>query len=205
MGSARWWAFSTARAAVWQIALDRVLFLGCADLGLAPFLYWWHRMPFVPLYSVAVSFLAVGSLLFLASLNGLLRRLTAMLPDESLRQETRLFTRLNRALLGFVVASLLAYLVLSPWRGLPAVGRLHSVPAGIHRALDPPFSHPHAAGDDHVPDLEDQRGHLQQRFRGRALKPPGMAPKKIIGWITVFLVVLCSLATALLAFLGRIK
>jgi hypothetical protein len=104
---------------VWQTALDRALFLGCANLGLAPFLFWWHRMPFVPLYSVAVSFLAVGNLLFLVSLNGLLHRLTAMLPDESLRQETRLFAGLNRTLLGFVVATLLIYLVLSPWRGLP--------------------------------------------------------------------------------------
>jgi len=104
---------------IWRAALDRALFLAYVNTGLAPFLFWWHRMPFVPLYIAAVSFLAVGSLLFLASLNHLLQRLTAMLPDEALRQETRLFTKLNRGMLGFVIAILLFYLIFSPLRGLP--------------------------------------------------------------------------------------
>ena len=104
---------------IWRSALDRALFLAYVNAGLAPFLYWWHRMPFVPLYGAAVSFLAVGSLLFLARLNHLLQRLTAMLPDEALRQETLLFTKLNRTMLGFVITFLLVYLVLSPLHGLP--------------------------------------------------------------------------------------
>jgi hypothetical protein len=104
---------------IWRAALDRALFLGWANAGLTPFLFWWHRLPFVPLFSGGVSFLAVGSLLFLGSLNNLLRRLTAMLPDEMLRHETRLFAGLNRTLLAVVAMALLAYLVLSPLRGLP--------------------------------------------------------------------------------------
>ncbi len=104
---------------IWRLALDRCLFIGWVNLGLTPFLYWWHRMPYIPLYSAAVSFLAVGSLLFLGSVNLLLGRLTAMLPDETLRQETRLFATLNRVVLVFVTVGLLIYLALSPLRGLP--------------------------------------------------------------------------------------
>jgi hypothetical protein len=104
---------------IWRHALDRSIFLAWVNVGLTPFLYWWHRMPFQPLYSAAVSFLALGSLLFLASVNLLLGRLTAMLPDETLRQETRLFASLNRNLLAVVTTALVVYLVFSPLKGLP--------------------------------------------------------------------------------------
>jgi hypothetical protein len=43
--------------------------------------------------------LALSAVLFLFNLNLVLKRLGAMLPDETLRQETRQFTALNRWLL----------------------------------------------------------------------------------------------------------
>jgi hypothetical protein len=42
-----------------------------------------------------------------------------MLPDETLRQETRLFASLNRNLLAVVTTALVVYLVFSPLKGLP--------------------------------------------------------------------------------------
>jgi hypothetical protein len=104
---------------VWRAALDRAVFVGWVNVGLSPFLFWWHLMAFVPFYRVAVSFLALSSLLFLSCLNNLLKRLTAMLPDETLRHETRLFASLNRNLLAVVMLVLVAYAALSPLEGLP--------------------------------------------------------------------------------------
>ena len=56
-----------------------------------------------------VLLLAMSALLFLGSVNLVLRRLGAMLPDEALRLETRQFTALNLNLLfaTFVLASAL--------------------------------------------------------------------------------------------------
>jgi len=87
------------RERVWVRALDRVRVLALINLGLAPFLHWWRQMPEVTHYQVAVAALAASGLAFLVALNAALRRLVAMLPDETLRLEVRLFTNLNLALL----------------------------------------------------------------------------------------------------------
>ncbi len=83
---------------VWINALDRARLLALINLGLSPFLYWWNRQPQVAFFSVAVEVLAVFGLMFLANLNLVLYRLSVMLPDENLRQETKHFTTLNRLL-----------------------------------------------------------------------------------------------------------
>src|SRR5687768_2668934 len=83
----------------WIAALDRAKLLGLVDLGLSPFLYWANRIPTQEFFSVAVLVLGASSLLFLFNLNVVLERLGAMLPDETLRQETRQFTAVNRGLL----------------------------------------------------------------------------------------------------------
>ncbi len=80
---------------VWQQSLDRAEIFLLINTGLSPFLFWWHRMPFVPLYVICVGLLAGSSLLLLVQLNHVLRRLVAMLPDETLRSETGLFTSFN--------------------------------------------------------------------------------------------------------------
>ena len=84
---------------VWRLALERAGLFGVANLGLAPFLFWWTQMPNEPFYQQMVLVLAVTGLIFLGDLNLVLRRLTAMLPDETLRLEARQFTALNRGLL----------------------------------------------------------------------------------------------------------
>jgi hypothetical protein len=65
------------------------------NLGLSPFLFWWNKMPGNIFFTIMVLLMIVSGLLFLASLNAMLRRLGAMLPDEALRLETRQFTALN--------------------------------------------------------------------------------------------------------------
>jgi hypothetical protein len=89
---------------VWISALDRAKLLALVNFGLTPFLYWWNRQPQQAFFTIAVEVLAVSGLFFLANLNLVLYRLSVMLPDENLRQETRHFTLLNRLLvLGILV------------------------------------------------------------------------------------------------------
>lgn len=84
---------------VWRQALERVRLLAVINLGLSPFLHWWKLLPDVPHYQVAVAVMGGTGLLFLFCLNLALRRLAAMLPDQTLRLEARLFTSLNLGLL----------------------------------------------------------------------------------------------------------
>lgn len=104
---------------VWRAALDRARLLALVNFGLSPFLYWSSRIPANEFFSVMVLVMAASSLLFLGSLNLVLQRLGAMLPDEGLRLETRQFTYLNLNLLlaTFVVVG--AYLVVSRLPHLP--------------------------------------------------------------------------------------
>ena len=80
---------------VWRAALDRALALGMINLGLSPFLYWWNKMPGSLFFTIIVIVMTVSGLLFVGSLNVVLQRLGAMLPDETLRLETKQFTALN--------------------------------------------------------------------------------------------------------------
>src|SRR5262245_58046229 len=84
---------------VWREALDRTKLLALVNLGLSPFVFWYNRLPSVPFFGTAVFFLMLTGLLFLFNLNYVLQRLAAMLPDETLRTETRVFGNLNIALL----------------------------------------------------------------------------------------------------------
>jgi hypothetical protein len=101
----------------WRLALDRALLPGLVNLGLCPFLFMFSRMPGQPYFQTAVAVLLLSALVFLFNLNHVLKQLGAMLPDETLRQETRQFTALNRWLL---VA----------WIAAAAVGAL--APAALH-------------------------------------------------------------------------
>jgi len=105
---------------IWLLALDRAKVLGLVNVGLSPFLHWHQQMPDVPLFSHAVFVMALSTLLFLFNLNLVLHRLTAMLPDETLRVETRVFTTLNSSLLVLIPASLAIYFALAQMNRLPA-------------------------------------------------------------------------------------
>jgi len=104
---------------IWRNALDRARLLALVDFGLSPFLFWYNQIPANAFFLTAVVALVFSALLFLGSLNLVLRRLGAMLPDETLRQETRQFTAVNLNLLGLTLLLTGAYLVLGQVEGLP--------------------------------------------------------------------------------------
>ncbi len=104
----------------WRNALDRAKLLGLVNLGLCPFLYWHNKMPQESFFNAAIFVLVLSALLFLFNLNVVLKQLGAMLPDETLRQETRQFTALNRWLLVALFFSATAYVVLMNDPRLPA-------------------------------------------------------------------------------------
>jgi len=104
---------------VWRLALDRARLLSLINFGLSPFLYWWNRLPANPFFLIMVLLLTLSALLFLGSLNLVLRRLGAMLPDEGLRLETRQFTQLNLTLLFATFMLALLYVGLGQFYALP--------------------------------------------------------------------------------------
>jgi len=75
-------------------------------------------------FSLAVLILGTSSLLFLFNLNVLLERLGAMLPDETLRLETRQFTAINRGLLLALLLLAAVYLCFAQLPDLPITLRL---------------------------------------------------------------------------------
>ena len=100
---------------VWQAALGQAKLIGLFSLGLSPFLHWNHRVPDELYFANAVWLLALGFVFYLMSLNKMLARLAAMMPDETLRVESRLFSRMNRVLLamtpiGFGVIYLFSFM-----------------------------------------------------------------------------------------------
>jgi len=107
---------------IWRNAVDRARLLSLINFGLSPFLYWWKRMPTNGFFLTMVVLMAVFGWVFLASINLVLQRLGAILPDETLRLEIKHFTVLNLNLLA-------ATLVLA---GLYyGVGQLPSIPAWL--------------------------------------------------------------------------
>ena len=96
----------------WRNVLDRAKLFGLVNFGLCPFLYMHNRMPQQPFFNTAIFVLVLSAVLFLFNLNVVLKQLGAMLPDETLRHETRQFTVLNRWLLGLLLLLIAAYGVL---------------------------------------------------------------------------------------------
>lgn len=111
---------------IWLEALDRTKLLALVNVGLSPFIFWFNRMPGETLFGAAVLILMVTGLLFLFNLNHVLQRLAAMLPDETLRTETRVFGNLNISLLSAILVLFALFFVLQHFDNLPD---------GIHRIL----------------------------------------------------------------------
>ena len=109
---------------VWTGAVERATLLNVVLLGLLPFAHWWSVEPGHPLFIQSLGLFTVSGIGFMLALNGVLSRLAAMLPDEVFRADTRLFTRVNRHLIG-----LLGVLLLLQWmsRTLP-----WQVPLTVH-------------------------------------------------------------------------
>lgn len=89
----------------WQKSVDHARWCGLFLIGFSPFLYWWCRLPEIPFFKVSAMALIVISMLFLAQLNVVLRRLTAILPDQTLRAETMFMARFNHVILAIVGAA----------------------------------------------------------------------------------------------------
>jgi hypothetical protein len=105
---------------IWSTALERVRFVAMLNIGLSPFLYWWNRVPSHPFFGMVMEIMMVSGILFLLLLNPMLARLTSMLPDETLRIETRMFTVLNRyLLLGLMVLVALYFAMVHIEPGMP--------------------------------------------------------------------------------------
>lgn len=104
---------------IWMDALDRTKVFALINLGLSPFIYWWNQFPYDGFFMQVVWILAISSLLFLVSLNYLLQRLTAMLPDEMLRAETRVFTNMNLGLILALIVAGIIYQTLTSITNLP--------------------------------------------------------------------------------------
>ena len=105
---------------VWRTALDRARLFSLVNFGLSPFLYWWNKVPNNTFFLAMVLTLTLSALLFLGSVNLVLRRLGAMLPDEGLRLETRQFTALNLNLLFATFVLAMVYVGIAQFPNLPA-------------------------------------------------------------------------------------
>jgi hypothetical protein len=104
---------------IWIQAVERTKILALISLGFSPFLYWWQKVPDVTFFQAGVLILTFSGLGFLFHFNNLLQRLSAMLPDETLRVETRLFTSFNKGIIGLLPFFIVAYLVLIRMKNLP--------------------------------------------------------------------------------------
>ena len=120
-------AYFQPQERIWMQAVERAKILALVNFGLSPFIYWWNRVPEEPFFAAATGLFFVTALLFVHNLNLALERLTAMLPDETLRVDTRLFTRLNR---GLLLAVMLFMGVLY------ALLRIHSLPDPVLGVLN---------------------------------------------------------------------
>jgi hypothetical protein len=111
---------------IWQQAINRAELFALINTGLSPFLFWWHRLPGVPLYNVCVSLLILSSLILLVQLNHVLHRLTAMVPDDILRSETFMFASFNTLVLNTVLGCYGVFLLLC---------QIPSLPYALHRVI----------------------------------------------------------------------
>lgn len=104
---------------IWRHALERARLVAIVNVGLAPFLFFWSKVSGQQFFVVIVQVLIITSLVFLYLLNSVLARLGAMLPDETLRSETKLFTRLNQLILLAIIVALPLYFALHRFTKLP--------------------------------------------------------------------------------------
>jgi len=104
---------------VWRAALDRARILSLINFGLSPFLHWHGQFPDKRFFTVAMIVLAVCGIFFVGSLNQVLQRLGAMLPDEGLRLEIKQFTALNLKLLGATLFCGVIYFLIEMFQKIP--------------------------------------------------------------------------------------
>jgi hypothetical protein len=104
---------------IWMSAVERARLVAIVNAGLSPFLFFWSKIPGNTFFTIVVCVYLVTLLAFLYLLNTVLVRLSAMLPDETLRSETRSFTRVNQSMLIVIAAGLLQLLFIATFVLLP--------------------------------------------------------------------------------------
>jgi hypothetical protein len=97
---------------IWVSALERAQVLSLMLFALAPVAQWWNRVPDEPFFLGGLVILLFAGLTFVLALNQVLLRLAAMLPDETLRMETRFFVGWNNRFLLVLGLLLAGYLTL---------------------------------------------------------------------------------------------
>ena len=102
-------------------ALERLRLIALVNVGLSPFLFFWNKVPGHLFFTIMVEVMFLTALAFLFLLNSVLARLAAMLPDETLRGETKLFTRLNQTILLIIIAAHPLWFMLRGFDTLPRV------------------------------------------------------------------------------------
>lgn len=102
---------------IWIRSVEITRLLSLAVTGLSPFLYFSHHVPANPFFLFNVGLFSVFGLVLLLSLNHTLQRLSALLPDEVLRSEAKMFTGFNFGLLTVLLLVLLFHLT-SKWFGI---------------------------------------------------------------------------------------
>jgi hypothetical protein len=98
---------------VWIKAVERAKLFALLNVALSPFPWWWNRWPDEPFFGESMLLLLFSGMSLLLCLNHALRRLAAMLPDETLRSETGVFTALNSTLIFALVALVAAWMLAS--------------------------------------------------------------------------------------------
>ena len=120
--------FYQSQERIWIVSIERTEIFAWLVLGLSPFPLWWNRSPDQEFFSRTMVTLAFGGLALLLALNHTLFRLSLMIPDETVRLETRLFSQINRGLLMVHALLLAVYLLLL---------RLHRpLPDGVQSLFD---------------------------------------------------------------------
>lgn len=103
---------------IWVAALDRASLINILLLALVPFAHWWSLRPSNPFFTQSLGLMVFAAIGFMLTLNRVLVRLAAMLPDEVLRSDTLLFSQVNRFLisfLGVLVAAQIVARIRSDW------------------------------------------------------------------------------------------
>lgn len=104
---------------IWQSAVERAKVPAFINVGLSPFVYWYNKVNSELTFQLAVGLLALAGVVFLFNLNLVLQRLAAMLPDETMRGDVRLFSSLNTGLLLGVLGVATAFFGLQEVNTLP--------------------------------------------------------------------------------------
>lgn len=104
---------------LWQLALDRAKIFATVNLGLSPFIFYLTRLPGELYYRQMMWVMGGASLLYLFNVNRSLKYLALMLPDQTLREDTALFTSMNHGLMITLLALVGAYFGLRQLDDLP--------------------------------------------------------------------------------------